>query len=112
VGFVDNVALGQVFSEYFGFPLPIFIPPVAPQSPSSIIWGWFDRPVVAAVPSGLGLTALRIIIIKNNTLLFRMYVLWHVVVVITVGYHGFHISIVALYHSASQFLCLGHTVRN
>jgi hypothetical protein len=27
VGFVvDKVALGQVFSEYFGFPLPIFIP--------------------------------------------------------------------------------------
>jgi hypothetical protein len=34
VGFVvDKVALGQVFS------LPIFIPPIAPQSPSSIIWG-------------------------------------------------------------------------
>jgi hypothetical protein len=49
VGFVvDKVALGQVFSEYFGFPcLPIFIPP---QSPSPIIWGWYNRPVVAAVP--------------------------------------------------------------
>jgi hypothetical protein len=31
MGFVvDKVALGQVFSEYFGFPC---------QSPSSIIWG-------------------------------------------------------------------------
>jgi hypothetical protein len=60
VGFVvDKVALGQVFSEYF-IPLPIFIP----QSPSSIIWGWYNRPVVAAVPSGLSLTPLRIIIIK------------------------------------------------
>jgi hypothetical protein len=40
VGFVvDKVELGQVFSAYFGFPLPIFIPPVAPKSPSSIIWG-------------------------------------------------------------------------
>jgi hypothetical protein len=40
VGFVvDKMVLGQVFSEYFGFPLPIFIPPIAPQSPSSIIWG-------------------------------------------------------------------------
>jgi hypothetical protein len=51
VGFVvDKVALGQVFSEYFGFPLPIFIPPISPQSPSPIIWGWYSRPVVAAVP--------------------------------------------------------------
>jgi hypothetical protein len=36
VGFVvDKVALGQVFSEYFSFPLPIFIPPNSPslQSP-------------------------------------------------------------------------------
>jgi hypothetical protein len=31
---VDKVALGQVFSEYFGFPcLPIFIPSISPQSP-------------------------------------------------------------------------------
>jgi hypothetical protein len=28
---------------------------------SSIIWGWYNRPVVAAVPSGLSLTPLRII---------------------------------------------------
>jgi hypothetical protein len=35
------------------FPLPIFIPPIAPQSPPSIIWGWYNRPEVAAVPSGL-----------------------------------------------------------
>jgi hypothetical protein len=27
------------------FPLPIFIPPIAPQSPSSIIWDWYSRPV-------------------------------------------------------------------
>jgi hypothetical protein len=33
VGFVvDKVALGQVFSEYFDFPLPIFIPPNSPSS--------------------------------------------------------------------------------
>jgi hypothetical protein len=55
-----KVALGQVFSEYFGFPAN-FIPPVAPQSPSSIIWGWHNRPEVAAIPSGLSLTQLRII---------------------------------------------------
>jgi hypothetical protein len=42
VGFVvDKVALGQVVSEYFGFPLPIFIPPISPQSPSPIIRGWY-----------------------------------------------------------------------
>jgi hypothetical protein len=45
------------------FPLPIFIPPFAPQSSSSIIWGWNNRPVAAAVPSGLRLTPLIIIII-------------------------------------------------
>jgi hypothetical protein len=49
VGIVaDKVALGQAFSEYFG--LPIFIPPISPQSPSPIILGWYNRPVVAAVP--------------------------------------------------------------
>jgi hypothetical protein len=32
------------------FPLPIFIPPIFPQSPSSIIWSWYNKPVVAAVP--------------------------------------------------------------
>jgi hypothetical protein len=37
--------------------LPILIPPTAPHSlSSSIIWGWYNRPVVAAVPSGLSLT--------------------------------------------------------
>jgi hypothetical protein len=41
--------------------LPIFIPPISPQSPSSIIWGWYNRPAVAAVPSGLSLTPLIII---------------------------------------------------
>jgi hypothetical protein len=46
VGFVvDEVALGHVFSAYFGFPLPILIPLIAPQSPSSIIWGWYNRPI-------------------------------------------------------------------
>jgi hypothetical protein len=38
------------------FPLPISIPPRAPQSSPSIIWGWCNRPVLAAVPSGLRLT--------------------------------------------------------
>jgi hypothetical protein len=50
------------------FPLPIFIPPIAPKSPSSIIWGRYNRPVVAAVPSGLSLTPLIIIIILKKSL--------------------------------------------
>jgi hypothetical protein len=55
VGFVvEKVALGL-------FPLPIFIPPIAAQSPSPIIWGWYNRPVVASAPSGLSLTPLRIV---------------------------------------------------
>jgi hypothetical protein len=47
---VEKVALGQVFSEYFAFTCTIFIPPISPQSPSPIIRGWYNRPVVAAVP--------------------------------------------------------------
>jgi hypothetical protein len=54
---------GAGFLQVLRFPLPIFIPPINPKSPSSIIWGWYNRPVVAAVPSRLGLTPLRIIII-------------------------------------------------
>jgi hypothetical protein len=54
VGFVvDKVALGQVFSEVLRFPLPIFIPAIAPQAPSYIIWGLYNRPEVAAVPREL-----------------------------------------------------------
>jgi hypothetical protein len=30
---------GVGFLRVLRFPLPIFIPPIAPQSPSSIIWG-------------------------------------------------------------------------
>jgi hypothetical protein len=37
------------FLQVLRFPLPIFIPPTAPQSPSPIIWGWYNRPEVAAV---------------------------------------------------------------
>jgi hypothetical protein len=54
------VALEQVFLRVLRFHLP-----VAPQSLSSIIWGWYNRPVVAAVPSELSLTPLGIIIIKK-----------------------------------------------
>jgi hypothetical protein len=54
------------FLQVLRFPLPIFIPPIAPQSPSSIIWGSYTRPIMAAVPSGLSLTPLGILIIINN----------------------------------------------
>jgi hypothetical protein len=47
-------AAGVGFLQVLRFPLPIFIPPVVPQSPSSIIWGWYNRSVVAAVTSGQG----------------------------------------------------------
>jgi hypothetical protein len=50
---------GAGFLRVLRFSLPLFIPPIAPQSPSSIIWGRYNRPVVAAVPSGLSLTPLR-----------------------------------------------------
>jgi hypothetical protein len=55
---------GAGFFRVLWFPLPIFIKPIVPQSPSSIIWGWCNMPVVAAVPNGLSLTPLRII--KEN----------------------------------------------
>jgi hypothetical protein len=55
---------GAGFLRVLLFFLPIFIPPIAPQSSSSssIIWGYYNRPVMAAVPSGLSLTPLRIIL--------------------------------------------------
>jgi hypothetical protein len=50
VGFVvDKVALGQIFSEYFGFPCHLH------STKFSIITntrGRYSRPVVADVPSG------------------------------------------------------------
>jgi hypothetical protein len=35
---------GVGFLRVLRFPLPSFIPPIAPQSPSSIVWGWCNRP--------------------------------------------------------------------
>jgi hypothetical protein len=40
---------GLGFLRVLRFPLPVFIPPIAPQSPSPIIWGWYNRPEVAEV---------------------------------------------------------------
>jgi hypothetical protein len=44
---------GAGFLRVLRFPLPIFIPPISPQSPSPIIRDWYNRPVVAAVPKVL-----------------------------------------------------------
>jgi hypothetical protein len=44
---------GTGFLRVLQFPLPFFIPPIAPQSPSSIIWDLYNRPEVAAVPRDL-----------------------------------------------------------
>jgi hypothetical protein len=41
---------GSGFLWVLRFPLPIFIPPISPQSPSPIIRGWYNRSAVAAVP--------------------------------------------------------------
>jgi hypothetical protein len=46
---------GAGFLRVLRFPLPIFIPSITKQSPSTM-WGWYNGPIVAAVPSGLSLT--------------------------------------------------------
>jgi hypothetical protein len=46
---------GAGFLRVLRFPLSIIIPPTAPHS-SAIGRGWYNRPVVADVPSGLSLT--------------------------------------------------------
>jgi hypothetical protein len=45
---VDKVALGQVLSEYFGSPANLHSI-ITPQSPTSAIWGWYNRLEVTAV---------------------------------------------------------------
>jgi hypothetical protein len=50
VGFCGGQSgAGAGFLRVLRFPLPIFIPPIAPQSSSSIIRDWSNRPEVAAV---------------------------------------------------------------
>jgi hypothetical protein len=46
---------GARFLRVLRFSLTILIPPTAPHS-SSIIRGWYNRAIVADVPSGLSLT--------------------------------------------------------
>jgi hypothetical protein len=47
---------GAVFLQVLQFPLPICIPPIAPQSSSSSGSGTIGQ-TVAALPNGLGLTS-------------------------------------------------------
>jgi hypothetical protein len=63
---------GACFLWVLRFPLPIFIAPVAPQSPSPTIWGLYNRPEVAAVPSGLSPTPLIIIITLGKDLSYEV----------------------------------------
>jgi hypothetical protein len=53
---VEKVALGQVFSEYFGFPCQSSFHQLLQKSSSSINWGLHNRPEVAAVPRDLSPT--------------------------------------------------------
>jgi hypothetical protein len=66
VGFVvDKVALGQVFSEHFVFPLLIFIPPNSPSSSQSPGAGTIGHSV-ADVPSGPSLDSTTTMRIKKE----------------------------------------------
>jgi hypothetical protein len=47
---VDKVALGQVLSEYFGFPANLHSTDCSTIT-LTIIWGLYNRPEVAAVPT-------------------------------------------------------------
>jgi hypothetical protein len=63
---VDKMGLGQVFSQYFGFPCQFSSHQLLHNHHHHhhhhlIIRGCYNKPIVAAVPSGLSLTRLRII---------------------------------------------------
>jgi hypothetical protein len=72
---------GAGFLPVLRFPLPNFIPPTAPQSPSSIIWGLYNRPEMTAVPSGLSPTPVMIInkIIIIHHILYYIFKTWFLI---------------------------------
>jgi hypothetical protein len=41
---------GRIYPSTSGSPANLHSTNFSPQSPSPIIWGWYNRPVVAAVP--------------------------------------------------------------
>jgi hypothetical protein len=49
----EQSGTGAGFLRVLWFPVPIRIPSIAPVIIIIIIWGWYNRPVVAALPSGL-----------------------------------------------------------
>jgi hypothetical protein len=51
------------FLRVLRFPLPIRIPPIAPQSSSSVIWGWYNRPNSGSSTKWTQSHPMRIIII-------------------------------------------------
>jgi hypothetical protein len=69
----DGRAIAQAVSRRLPtaaapFPLPIRIPPIAPLSPSSIIWGWHNRPNSGRSTKWTQSHPMRKIIKNNNTL--------------------------------------------
>jgi hypothetical protein len=80
---VDKVALGQVFSEHFGFHCQSSFHQLLHSHLSS--GGWYSRPIVAAVPSGLSLTQLIIIII----IIIISYILLMALGLVFAEYFGF-----------------------
>jgi hypothetical protein len=59
VGFVvDKMALGQVFSEYFGFPCQSSFHQLLHNHPP-LSFGLYNRPEVAAIPGDVGPTPLK-----------------------------------------------------
>jgi hypothetical protein len=76
--FGEKSETGAGFLRVLPFSLPIFILPIASQSPTSIISSWYNRPVEAVVLSGLSLIPVRIIIIiKKNKMGVGCFVLNH-----------------------------------
>jgi hypothetical protein len=73
---------GAGFLRVLRFPLLIFIPPIAPQSPSSIIWFLYNMPEVATVPSGLSPTPIIIIIIHSIITVHTLSVFSHILVLL------------------------------
>jgi hypothetical protein len=59
VGFVVDKGTGAVILRVFRSPLPVVIPLAAPHSIIIIIiiMGWYSKPILADVASGLSLTS-------------------------------------------------------
>jgi hypothetical protein len=74
VGFVvDKAALGQVFSEYFGFPCQSF-----PRFPIIIITrGWHNRPLSGRSVEWTLIPPPNMQIINNNTSYYYPVTIWH-----------------------------------